>query len=403
MNGSTVNCPDWLAERIISKGGCVSFHQYMDWALNDPTYGAYSSGNLRIGPQGDFATSPSLGSDFAELLARQLVDWFEQIQVRNVDNLPLSLIEVGPGEGDLAFDLVRAIEKISPATMERLEIILVDINQGMIDKQKEKLSNILNIKIRWSSFEELADKPVIGVILAHEVLDALPVERVVLQNKKLFRQGVALDELNSTLYYNELPLTKNIEDHLLEYERQIGIKIPPEGASEGWSSEIHIEKNSWLKKASETLVYGALLIIDYALESNRYYNHLKNNGTIIAYKKQSATSSLLCEPGFCDLTTHLCIEALIFFAKKNKWQYLGSSKQGEALLSLGLALRLYSLQKLPSNRLDVALQRREALLRLVDPYGLGGFRWFAFEIDNSIGCVQQDPTLNSMFLIAPSE
>jgi SAM-dependent MidA family methyltransferase len=273
----------------------------------------------------------------------------------------------------------------------------------MIDKQKKKLSNILNVQIRWSSFEELAGKPVIGVILAHEVLDALPVERVVLQNKKLFRQGVALDKFNSTLYYNELPLTKNIEDHLLEYEREIGIKIPPEGASNGWSSEIHIEKNSWLKKASESLVYGALLIIDYALESNRYYNHLKNNGTIIAYKKQSATSNLLCEPGFFDLTTHLCIEALIFFAKKNKWQYLGSLKQGEALLSLGLALRLYSLQKLPSNRLDVALQRREALLRLVDPYGLGGFRWFAFEIDNSIGCVQQDPTLNSMFLIAPSE
>ena len=55
----------------------------MDWALNDPKYGAYSSGKLKIGPRGDFATSPSLGSDFAELLAIQLVDWLEKLQERN--------------------------------------------------------------------------------------------------------------------------------------------------------------------------------------------------------------------------------------------------------------------------------------------------------------------------------
>ena len=102
MNGSSANCPEWLADRIVKAGGYISFHQYMDWALNDHDYGAYSTGNLKLGPRGDFTTSPSLGVDFAELLAEQVAEWFEQLRHKNI-NLPLSLIEVGPGEGDLAF------------------------------------------------------------------------------------------------------------------------------------------------------------------------------------------------------------------------------------------------------------------------------------------------------------
>lgn len=403
MSGSTANCPDWLAERIIEEGGSISFHQYMDWALNDPGYGAYSSGKLKIGPQGDFATSPSLGSDFAELLAIQLVDWLKRLQARNVDNLPLSLIEVGPGEGDLVFDLVGAIRKISPEIFERLEIIMVEINQAMIVKQKERLSNIRNVPISWFSFEQLAKKPVIGVVLAHEVLDALPVERVVLSNKRLYRQGVAIDEINSKLYFNKLPLNNILQGALLEYESQIGIKMPPDGADEGWSSEVHIEIDPWFKNVAESLLFGCLLVIDYALESYRYYNNLKSSGTIASYKNQSINYNVLYEPGNLDITSHLCIETLVLYAKKNKWRLHGIAKQGEALLSLGLSQRLYSLQKLPPESLKIALGRREALLRLVDPYGLGGFKWLAFEIDNTSKSFQQEVVQKSRFLIAPDE
>ena len=114
MNDSSVTCPKWIADQIIKSGGSVSFHQYMDLALNDVKHGAYSSSHLEIGTKGDFVTSPSLGSDFAELLAIQLVDWFYQLQLKNSTNLPLTLIEVGPGDGNLAFDLIRAISKLSP-------------------------------------------------------------------------------------------------------------------------------------------------------------------------------------------------------------------------------------------------------------------------------------------------
>ncbi len=384
MDGSSANCPGWIADRIINSGGSVSFHQYMDWALNDVNNGAYSCGHLRLGTKGDFVTSPSLGGDFAELLAVQLVDWFNQLNLKNDTHLPLTLVEVGAGDGDLAFDLIEKIGQLSPSILNRLELVLVEINRGMIERQKQRLSAITSIPIRWSSFEELNKNPVVGVIIAHEMLDALPVERIIYKDKKLHRQGVKIDtdNLNSWLSYTELPLSQLLESFLLEIGDGIGLKLPPVDAPEGWSSELHTELMPWLRKASESLIFGSLLIIDYALEAFRYYTARRDKGTIISYRNQFASSKLLSEPGYWDITSHLCIDTLVFYAQKNNWSYMGNVRQGQALLALGLSERFHALKELSTSNLEMALSRRETLLRLVDPASLGDFRWLAFQINN---------------------
>ena len=92
----------------------------MDWALYHPEHGYYGSGRVRIGPQGDFATSPSLGPDFTTLLARQLIDLLSTLPDQSVR---LSLVEVGPGEGDLAAELQTALAHLAPDLIERLSLI----------------------------------------------------------------------------------------------------------------------------------------------------------------------------------------------------------------------------------------------------------------------------------------
>ncbi len=386
MNGSSANCPSWLAQKILRVGGSVSFHQYMDWALNDTDHGAYSKGHLKIGKKGDFSTSPSLGVDFAELLAVQLIDWLKELQLKNIYNLPLSLVELGPGEGDLSFQLIRALSEIDSSIILNLEIVLVEINEGMIHRQKERLRSIKNVPIRWTSLDALVENPVIGILIGNEILDALPVERVVLRDKKLFRQGVAIKYKRSKpiIDFVDLLLPSYLEDSLLEIKDLIGVDIPPLGAPEGWCSEIHIELNPWLKKASKTLIYGSMLIIDYALEASRYYSPSRSFGTLMSYRKQAANTHVLLEPGYRDITSHLCIDTLKHYAEQNSWVFLGEVRQGQALLALGLAERLHSLQRLPNSQLGVALSKRESLLRLVDPAGLGEFRWIAFEINNKL-------------------
>ena len=124
---------------------------------------------------------------------------------------------------------------------------------------------------------------------------------------------------------------------------------------------------------------GILLIIDYALEANKYYSNKKNEGTLLAYKNQRASIDFLQNPGDCDLTSHLCSEILINEAKAVGFELIGLVKQGEALLKLGLAEKLYEIQLDHKIDLSKALLKREALLRLVDPLCLGNFKWFMFQ------------------------
>ena len=123
---------------MLAQGGAVSFSTYMEWVLHDPQHGAYGSGLLRIGPQGDFVTSPSLGSDFAALLAPQLVDWLLALLADPA--MPtgerLALVESGPGEGTLALDLALVLGRDWPGLAERLELVLVEPNPGMAARQR---------------------------------------------------------------------------------------------------------------------------------------------------------------------------------------------------------------------------------------------------------------------------
>ena len=362
--------PDWLRQRLTAAGGSVPFATYMQWVLHDPVHGAYGSGRLRIGPQGDFVTSPSLGVDFAALLALQLIDWLEALNPPA--NGRLSLVETGPGEGQLALDLAHWIALERPELARQLELVLVEPNPGMAERQRLRLRSC-PVPARWASFKDLAAEPVVGVVLAHEVLDALAVERIVSDGALWRRQRVALQQDALRLIPGE-PL----ELELLAQLEPLGLAQPGPQRPASWCSEMHPGLAPWLADCGRGLRQGQLLVIDYAHEAWRYYAPQRSNGTLMAYRAQRASDDPLLEPGAWDLTAHLCLESLQSAAERSGWRGLGQCRQGQALLALGLAQRLHGLQQTPEAGLEQLLQRREALLRLVDPAGLGDFRWVAF-------------------------
>ncbi|WP_254933189.1 SAM-dependent methyltransferase [Cyanobium sp. WAJ14-Wanaka] len=361
--------PDWLRLRIAAAGGAVSFATYMDWVLHDAEHGAYGAGKLRIGPEGDFATSPSLGPDFAGLLAVQLADWLGQFP----HDQPLGLVEAGPGEGSLALDLAWQMQRHWPDLAGRLSLVLVEPNPGMAERQRTLLSNC-PLPLRWSTFAELAADPVQGVVLAHEVLDALAVERIVWSDGKWCQQLVCLVDGDAEASLQLLPgpaLSPAADGQLV----QLGLLPANPQRGEGWSSELHPGLEPWLGDCAAALSAGMLLVVDYAHEAWRYYAPPRSEGTLMAYRDQRASGDPLLDPGSWDLTAHICIESLEAAAAASGWQALGQCRQGQALLALGLAERLHGLQQLELGEL---LPRREALLRLVDPIALGDFRWLAF-------------------------
>ena len=398
MIDPTARCPEWLIDRIINSGGSISFYKYMDLVLNDPENGFYSTGRLNIGKDGDFCTSPSLGNDFARLLAIQVVDWLLDLEKSGIESELFSLVEIGPGEGTLSRDLAIAIAEIAPALISKIEFVLVELNVGMRKRQEKVVNNFEGIYCRWCDLEDLILRPVTGVVIANEALDAFPVERLIFTGNKVFRQGVAFRKINDEYFleFVDLKPTTAIMEFLQESNSLLNIEFPPKDICDRWVTEWHCDLPTWFGKLSKVLINGSLLIVDYAMESKRYYNANRKDGTLISYRNQKANTNILKDPGLSDLTAHLCIESTISYALINGWKFMGETRQGQALLALGLSRFLFSLQNTSSQDLSAALNRRESLLRLVDPMGLGEFRWLAFQKDNGF-----DLILSNRFLQEP--
>jgi SAM-dependent MidA family methyltransferase len=375
-----VSLPAWLLERLRAAGGRVPFSTYMGWVLHDPEHGAYGAGRLRIGPAGDFATAPSLGPEFAALLLPQLVEWLETLAAAS--DARLTLVEAGPGEGSLAADLAAGLAAGWPALAARTELVLVEPNAGMAERQRRRLADC-PLPCRWASFADLAAAPRRGVVLAHEVLDALAVERIVVHGAQWRRQVVALHEGADAALALRLEPGEPLGPEADAALTALGLRPPSDQRPEGWCTELHPQLEPWLADCGAGLEAGALLVIDYALEAWRYYAPQRSAGTLLAYRGQRASADPLLDPGGWDLTAHVCIESLEAAATAAGWMPLGQCRQGEALLSLGLAQRLHGLQQEGGSAAaapDLAslLARREALLRLVDPIALGDFRWLAY-------------------------
>ncbi len=398
MIDPNARCSEWMIGPIRARGGVISFYEFMDLALNDPENGFYSTGRLKIGIDGDFCTSPSLSNDFAYLLAIQVAEWFIDLEKAGTDCDLFSLVEIGPGEGSLSRDLIDAIYEIEPTLINKIELILVEPNIGMRKRQEKVVNNTKGVNFRWTDLEALALKPVTGVVIANEVLDAFPVERLVFRDGNVFRQGVSLKRRNDEYFleFVDLRPTSAIK-HFIKNSRSIlKTEFPPKDIGNRWVTEWHCDLPIWFSKLSKVLINGSLLVVDYALESKRYYKSMRKDGTVVAYSNQEANSNILQNAGFCDLTAHLCIESTINYALTNGWKFMGETRQGQALLALGLSKFLYSLQNTSGEDLSLALSRRESLLRLVDPIGLGEFRWLAFQRDNS-----NDLNLRNSFLEEP--
>ena len=381
MNKFPANCPSWLAKKIYERGGIISFYDYMDITLNDPVNGYYGSGKANIGIGGDFVTSTTMTKEFAELLAEQIRDWLKQILLYYESTEKLVILEFGAGDGSLLKDIISYFLIKDKNILEKISFLVVERNLGMERKQKKKLQNFLDlgVDIKWCNLSEVEKNSVNGIVIAHELLDAFPVERIQYSEGNLFQQGVSLDSSGKKLIMRKLKMNNKLNNYLEKINNLLDVTVPPENVNEGWTTELHVDNSTWLNNVYQKLNNGILLVIDYAIEARKYYSNKRQDGMLIAYKNQEAFSNALQNPGNCDLTSHICSDVLISEAQIIGYDFLGLVKQGEALLSLGLSEKLYEIQLGDNIDLSSALKKRESLLRLVDPLCLGDFKWFVFQ------------------------
>src|SRR5437868_1005954 len=214
-----------IAEEIAASGGWISFARYMELALYAPGLGYYTAGARKLGRGGDFVTAPELGKLFARTLARQ---------VKGLLGKDGALLEVGAGSGALA-----------EALLEHLDCpyLILETSPDLQARQASRLGG----RARWL---EVLPKRFRGVVIANEVLDAMPVHAVAWTTEGIMERGVALE--GGELVWQERPAS----GELLEQARAIAVEPR-------YESEIGLVGQAWLRALAERLEEGVIFIVDY--------------------------------------------------------------------------------------------------------------------------------------------
>jgi SAM-dependent MidA family methyltransferase len=194
--------PFLVASRIAqSADQCITFADYMSWALYEPELGYYTAQRQKIGAGGDFVTSPHLGADFGELLAEQFLDLWISLERPST----FQVIEMGAGQGLIAADVLRYLRDQSSqpgymAFWKSLEYIIIEKAAVLIAEQQHKLKAFAAAqKVTWTTWEEIPGRSVVGCFFSNELVDAFPVHRIEIQSGKVQEVFVGISTPPSAL------------------------------------------------------------------------------------------------------------------------------------------------------------------------------------------------------------
>lgn len=343
----------------------ITFAEYMDLALYHPQQGYYATNQVNIGKEGDFFTSPSLGSDFGELFAKQLVEIWHILDQPE----PFYLVEMGAGKGFLAVDILQSIQQHDPDCFQALEYWIVEKSPELINIQHIALKDWLELpnKVKWKTWNEIPENSVIGCFFSNELVDSFPVHQICWKNRKLQEVYVTVQDGNFVEVADNLSNPK-----LKDYLDLIGVNFQSSAYTEGYKTEINLLALDWIKTIASKLKQGYLITIDYGYYGSRYYHPLRVQGTLQCYYQHQRHNNPYQNIGRQDITTHVDFTGLESQGELWGLETVGFTQQGLFLMALGLGDRMAALS---SSNLGIQqlLHRRDALRQLIDPMGLGGF------------------------------
>jgi SAM-dependent MidA family methyltransferase len=355
-----------LAGRIrdeIRHDGQMPFARFMDLALYDPDGGYYRAADARPGRAGDFLTAPELHPIFGEMLARAI----EQVWERLGRTDPFVVREHGAGEGALAAAILGAVAGTPFGAALRYQA--VEIDPGRSARLGERLA-AAGLEDR---LQPAGDRPFDGVVLANEVLDALPVHRVRRRGDRLRELAVAMGPGDALVEVEIEPTTPALGARL----EQQGIELV-----DGQTAEICLALDDWIAGAAAPLRRGVLLLVDYGAPAAELYDPVRRrDGTLRAYVRHQVHDDPYRHIGRQDLTAHVDVTAVERAAHAAGLSTIGVTTQAEALMGLGIEGRLQAIQVDPATTFEDYTLVRSALMRLLDPAAMGRFRVMAFGRD----------------------
>ena len=345
-----------IVARVEREGG-ITFRDFMAMALYGPGLGYYESQRETVGRGGDYLTSPEVSALFGAMVGRQLREMWE------VQGKPgrFQVVEVGAGPGRLCHDVMRWALRTAQALAGSIDYVLVETSAAMVERQKRLLADDrLSDSVRWS--EALPDR-VTGCILSNELLDAMPVHRVAVENGRLREVFVTWDGSGFSEELRE-PSTSAIGEY---FER---IKVIPR---EGCRAEVNLEAVRWMHEAGRAMERGFVMTFDYGYEAEQMYAPWRTDGTLLCFYRHNPSHDLYVRIGRQDMTAHVDFTSVRRAGEEAGLRTLGLVSQSEFLVRLGI-MEAIAPPGEGETDMEEYVARRRAVMELLDPGGLGRIR-----------------------------
>lgn len=306
---------------ITEHAGFLPFERYMHEVLYAPGLGYYSAGAHKLGAGGDFTTAPEISPLFGGCVAAQCAPLLHALT-------DAEIVELGAGTGRLAFDVLQALAQrgVLPVRYGILEV-----SADLRARQQALLATLpaaLAQRVHW--LDAPPATPWRGVLLANEVLDALPCERFVLAAEGPQQRGVALDG-QGALVWAQRPAPAALAGEVRRLQSTL-----PEALDEGYESELCSWLAPWLGEVSASLQQGVALFFDYGLPRAEYYHPTRHGGTLRCHRQQRAHDDPLLWPGLQDITAWVDFTRVAEAADDLGLAVAGYTTQAAFLLATGI-------------------------------------------------------------------
>lgn len=308
-----------IRAEIEAAGGWLDFQSFMNLALYAPGLGYYSAGAHKLGAGGDFTTAPEISPLFSRCVARQCVEALRQ-------SGPGGVLELGAGSGVMALAMLREFERLDHLP-ERYCIL--EVSADLRARQRALLQEHVP---QWMSricwLDALPDN-FAGVMVANEVLDALPVQRFCIRDS--LPQALGVMDTGQGLAWQARAANVELLAAVRAIECNLHSRLP-----EGYCNEVNLQLAGWIRSLAAVMRRGVLLFVDYGLPQWQYYSAERSQGTLSCFFRQRMHADPFIRVGLQDITAWVDFTAVAEAGLAAGLELKGFATQAHFLFGAGL-------------------------------------------------------------------
>lgn len=275
-----------IIQQAITEAGSLSFENFMQLALYHPYYGYYTKGDAILGRQGDFVTAPLLTPLFGYAVANAMLPYL-------LTHKKTTILELGAGNGQLCVDILTRLAALDNLPMS---YTILDVSEGLTRIQKQHIEKHIPHLAHLVTFIRTLPPQFEGIILANEVMDALPCRRFYKDNHRLYEGYVTLNDEGVLTEIFDSPSDEHIA---------LALGAQYDTLPEPYASEVITLIKPWLKSLADTLTSGLIFLFDYGFHNAVLYHPDRDTGTLMCHYRQQAHPNPFIHIGDQDITAHV--------------------------------------------------------------------------------------------------